>query len=140
MTIITRHDPRFRLSEGSAASGTTNDMAKSMTQNGTNAAKNGGSKPSAESADVIFVAVRDQGAGIPPEEQARVFTRLYRADNPLIQGLGDTGVGLSIARALTEVHGGRIWLESVPGTGSTFKLILPLQHALAAEALPYATP
>jgi signal transduction histidine kinase len=80
----------------------------------------------------ILVAVRDQGGGIATEDQARVFSRLYRADNPLIQGLGDTGVGLSIARALTEMHGGRIWAESESGVGSTFKLILPLQ----GEPLP----
>jgi signal transduction histidine kinase len=79
-------------------------------------------------ADVIYLAVRDTGGGIPPEEQMRVFSRLYRADNPLIQGLGDTGVGLSIARALTEVHGGRIWLESTPGVGSTFKVVIPLDN------------
>lgn len=75
----------------------------------------------------VLIAVRDQGGGIAPEDQVRVFSRLYRADNPLIQGLGDTGVGLSIARALTEMHGGRIWAESEPGIGSTFKLILPIQ-------------
>ena len=95
----------------------------------------------AESADVIYLAVHDQGAGIPKEEQMRVFSRLYRADNPLIQGLGDTGVGLSIARALTEMHGGRIWLESAPGGGSTFKLILPLAHVFNTpkiEKVPHA--
>jgi signal transduction histidine kinase len=78
--------------------------------------------------DIILLSVRDRGGGIPVDEQARVFTRLYRADNPLIQGLGDTGVGLSIARALTEMHGGRIWLESQPGVGSTFRVALPLRR------------
>ncbi len=92
--------------------------------------------------DVIFFSVRDLGGGIPLEEQSRVFSRLYRADNPLIQGLGDTGVGLSIARALTEVHGGRIWLESTPGAGSTFKLVIPLNGAMRPERLEqnHATP
>lgn len=98
--------------------------------------RNGG-RP--EVTDVILIAVRDQGGGIPSEEQVRVFSRLYRADNPLIQGLGDTGVGLSIARALTEVHGGRIWLESQQGVGSTFKLVLPLQPAVHTEQAQYAT-
>jgi signal transduction histidine kinase len=83
--------------------------------------------------DVIVIAVRDFGGGIPPEEQARVFSRLYRADNPLIQGLGDTGVGLSIARALTEAHGGRIWLESVKNTSSTFKLVIPVEGTLVPQ-------
>lgn len=89
-------------------------------------------------ADVIFMSVRDMGGGVPPEEQERVFSRLYRADNPLIQGLGDTGVGLSIARALTEAHGGRIWLESYPGISSTFKLVIPVQGAVQPEKVAHA--
>lgn len=77
--------------------------------------------------EVVFLSVKDNGGGIPTEEQPRVFSRFYRADNPLIQGLGDTGVGLSIARALTEAHGGQIWLESTPGQSTTFMLAIPLQ-------------
>ena len=79
-----------------------------------------------EPADVVMVSVTDQGGGVAPEEQRRVFGRFYRADNPLIEGIGDTGVGLSIARALVEAHAGQIWLESTPGEGSTFKFVLPL--------------
>jgi signal transduction histidine kinase/heme/copper-type cytochrome/quinol oxidase subunit 2 len=86
-------------------------------------------------ADVVSIAVRDFGGGIPLEEQNRVFSRLYRADNPLIQGLGDTGVGLSIARALTEAHGGKIWLESIKNTSSTFKLVIPVERALVTETV-----
>jgi signal transduction histidine kinase len=74
-----------------------------------------------------LVSVTDQGGGVPPDEQRRVFGRLYRADNPLIEGIGDTGVGLSIAKALIEAHRGRIWLESDPEQGTTtFHFILPL--------------
>ncbi len=73
----------------------------------------------------LYVAIQDQGGGIPLEDQERVFTRLYRADNPLIQGVGDTGVGLSIARALVEAHSGRIWVESELGTGSRFVFVIP---------------
>jgi two-component system phosphate regulon sensor histidine kinase PhoR len=76
--------------------------------------------------DGIYVAVSDQGGGVPPDEQRRVFGRLYRADNPLIEGLGDTGVGLSIAKTLVEAHHGTIWLESTPGKGSTFQFVIPL--------------
>jgi signal transduction histidine kinase len=74
----------------------------------------------------LFVSVADSGGGIVPEDQRRVFQRLYRADNPLIAGLGETGVGLSIAKALVEAQGGRIWVESEIGVGSTFSFILPL--------------
>jgi signal transduction histidine kinase len=77
--------------------------------------------------------VRDTGGGIPPEEQGRVFNRLYRADNPLIPGLGETGVGLSIAKVLVESHGGRIWVESEAGVGSTFHVLLPVNGVRAAE-------
>ncbi|HIE39681.1 MAG TPA: hypothetical protein EYP77_11565, partial [Anaerolineae bacterium] len=59
----------------------------------------------------LRVSVADTGGGIAPEDQPRVFQRLYRADNPLISGLGETGVGMSIAKTLVEAHGGRIWVE-----------------------------
>jgi len=76
--------------------------------------------------DYLLVSVTDTGGGVSPEDQRRVFQRLYRADNPLISGLGETGVGMSIAKALVEAHGGRIWVESEMGVGSTFSFILPL--------------
>jgi signal transduction histidine kinase/GAF domain-containing protein len=74
----------------------------------------------------LFMSVTDTGGGIAPEDQRRLFQRLYRADNPTIAGVGDTGVGLSIAKALVETQGGRIWVESEPGVGSSFSFILPL--------------
>ncbi len=76
--------------------------------------------------DYFLIQVTDSGGGISPEDLPRVFTRLYRADNVLIQGIGDTGVGLSIAKALTEAQHGRIWVESDPGKGSTFSVLLPV--------------
>jgi signal transduction histidine kinase len=85
-------------------------------------------------ADVIHVTITDQGGGVPPDQQRRVFGRLYRADNPLIEGIGDTGVGLSIAKALVEAHGGTIWLESELGKGSTFHFIIPLSAPVKEEA------
>ncbi len=85
--------------------------------------------------DYLFVSLTDTGGGIAPEDQRRVFQRLYRADNPLIAGLGDTGVGLSIAKALVEAQGGRIWVESEMGAGSTFSFILPLSSE-DGSALP----
>ncbi len=75
----------------------------------------------------LLVSVSDTGGGIAEQDRRRVFTRLYRADNPLIDGLGETGVGLSVAKTLIEAHGGRIWLESEPGTGSTFSFLLPVE-------------
>ncbi len=76
--------------------------------------------------DSLFASVEDRGGGIAPEDEARVFVRKYKAENPLIQGLGDTGVGLSIAKALVEAHNGRLWLETREGIGSIFCFALPL--------------
>ncbi len=80
----------------------------------------------------ILIQVADQGGGIPQEELPRVFSRLYRADNPLIEGVGDTGVGLSIAKTLVEAHEGRIWVDTEMGTGSAFNLMLPLYDGQSA--------
>lgn len=79
----------------------------------------------------VMIQVTDSGGGIPPEDLPRVFTRLYRADNVLIQGVGDTGVGLSIAKTLTEAQHGRIWVESEPGVGATFSVLLPIANNLS---------
>ncbi|HXF86413.1 MAG TPA: ATP-binding protein [Anaerolineales bacterium] len=79
-----------------------------------------------EGNEYVLIQVSDTGGGIPAEDLPRVFTRLYRADNVLIQGVGDTGVGLSIAKTLTEAQKGRIWVETEMGVGSTFSVLLPV--------------
>jgi signal transduction histidine kinase len=79
--------------------------------------------------EYVLIQVTDTGGGIFAEDLPRVFTRLYRADNVLIQGVGDTGVGLSIAKTLTEAQKGRIWVESKSGVGSTFSVLLPIAKA-----------
>ena len=76
--------------------------------------------------EYVLIEVTDSGGGIQSEDMPRVFTRLYRADNVLIQGVGDTGVGLSIAKTLTDAQHGRIWVESQAGVGSTFSVLLPI--------------
>jgi signal transduction histidine kinase len=80
-----------------------------------------------EMPEYMLFSVIDQGGGIAPEDRQRAFHRMYRADHPLVQGLGETGVGLSIAKTLVEAQGGRIWVDSEMGRGSTFTFILPLQ-------------
>jgi signal transduction histidine kinase len=85
--------------------------------------------------EYVLIQVSDTGGGIPSEDLPRVFTRLYRADNVLIQGVGDTGVGLSIAKTLTEAQKGRIWVESEAGTGSTFSVLLPIAKNLPATGM-----
>jgi len=76
--------------------------------------------------DYLLVSIADTGKGIPPEDQHRVFSRSYRADSPVVDGLGETGIGLAIAKTLVEAHGGRIWVESAISKGSIFSFILPL--------------
>ncbi len=85
------------------------------------------------STDCLSLAVEDTGGGIAPEDYERVFMRKYRADNPLIEGLGDTGVSLSLAKALVEAQGGQIWLESEQGAGTTFFVLLPLEPVSQGE-------
>ena len=80
--------------------------------------------------DCVLLQVIDTGGGIPKDDLPRVFSRLYRAENALIQGVGDTGVGLSIAKSLTEAHHGRIWVETQMGAGSAFNVSLPLETAV----------
>ncbi len=75
----------------------------------------------------LLMQVTDSGGGILPEDMARVFERRYRAEHPLIQGVGDNGIGLSIAKALVDAHSGRIWVDSVPGVSSTFSVLLPIK-------------
>jgi two-component system sensor histidine kinase VicK len=83
--------------------------------------------------EFVLIQVADQGGGIPKEDLPRVFSRLYRADNPLVEGLGDTGVGLSIAKTLVEAHNGRIWVDTETGKGSTFSVLLPLLNGNNGE-------
>ncbi len=75
--------------------------------------------------EFILIQVSDTGVGIAPEDLPRVF---QRADNVLIHGVGETGIGLSIAKSLTESHNGRIWVESQQNVGSTFSVLLPVKN------------
>lgn len=83
--------------------------------------------------EYILIQVADTGGGIPAEDMPRIFSRLYRAENVLIQGVGDTGVGLSIAKTLTEAQHGRIWVDSEENVGATFSLILPISPSNGDE-------
>jgi signal transduction histidine kinase len=73
--------------------------------------------------DEVRVSVRANGPGISPDEQERIFERFYRARG---SGSAGSGLGLAIARALVELHGGRVWVDSGPGQGSTFHVALPV--------------
>ena len=76
----------------------------------------------------VQIDVQDNGIGIAKEDQARIFQRFYRGEDPLVLATAGTGLGLSIAKTLVEMHHGRIWFSSsgVSGEGSTFSFTLPI--------------
>ncbi len=78
-------------------------------------------------ADFVKVAVEDDGVGIPAKDLPRVFERFYQVESHLTRRHGGMGLGLSVAKVMIEMHGGRIWVESMEGMGSTFTFLLPLK-------------
>jgi signal transduction histidine kinase len=74
---------------------------------------------------LVEISVSDTGIGIPPEDQDRLFTRFFRGQHRLVRSHGGTGLGLPIARSIVRAHGGKIWVESEVGKGSTFRFTLP---------------
>lgn len=81
--------------------------------------------------DHVLISVEDHGGGIPEQDLGRIFARNISSDQPLIQGLGETGVGFSITKALLEAHGGNVWVETRAAVGTTFYIALPIKTALA---------
>jgi two-component system, OmpR family, sensor kinase len=75
--------------------------------------------------------VADEGPGLPPEHAARVFERFYRVDAARTRSQGGSGLGLSIVGGLTEAHGGRVELDTAPGEGAVFRVVLPLAADVA---------
>ena len=80
------------------------------------------------------VTVSDTGAGIPPEDHDRVFQQFYRNADVRRKGIVGTGLGLTIARNIVEMHGGEIGFTSRPGVGSTFHFTLPVRRSRPAAA------
>jgi two-component system phosphate regulon sensor histidine kinase PhoR len=73
----------------------------------------------------VEISVADDGPGIPPEDQGRIFERFYRVEKGRSREAGGTGLGLAIVKHIVEVHGGRATVESRVGAGTTFRLFLP---------------
>ena len=82
-----------------------------------------------QAGDRFELAVVDSGFGIAPADQARIFDEFQQVDNSSTRKKGGTGLGLSISRKIVELHGGRISVESEVGTGSTFKVSIPINVA-----------
>ena len=76
---------------------------------------------------MFLAAVADTGPGIKQEDQEKIFEEFQQSDTAVAKGKSGTGLGLAIAKRIVELHGGRIWVESVLGKGSTFFLSLPIR-------------
>jgi two-component system phosphate regulon sensor histidine kinase PhoR len=88
-----------------------------------------------ENMDTVEISVRDNGPGIPAEDVPHVFERFYRVDKGRSREKGGTGLGLSIVKHIVQLHGGRVWVESRVGQGTTFYFTLPV-HAVAVSPSP----
>lgn len=78
-----------------------------------------------ESHEDVVVSISDQGLGISKADSERLFERFYRVDKARSRQQGGSGLGLAISKEVVELHGGRIWVESIEGKGSTFSFSLP---------------
>ena len=79
-------------------------------------------------ADGAFsVAVHDTGPGISAADQTKLFQEFQQADSSITKSKGGTGLGLAISRRIVEMHGGRLWVKSSPGEGSTFTFTVPVK-------------
>jgi signal transduction histidine kinase len=118
--------PRIRADEDRAVQVLTNLVGNALQYT----PENGMVSITAEPMDQeVLISVRDTGLGIPPEHLPHIFDRFYRVDNSRSRRAGGgSGIGLTIARALIEAHGGRIWAESGgEGQGSTFSFTFPIE-------------
>jgi two-component system OmpR family sensor kinase len=90
-------------------------------------------------ADHARLEVVDRGPGLTPEQADLVFQRFYRTDNARTRAQGGTGLGLSIVAAIADAHGGRVEVDTAPGEGATFRLLLPRHPPASAGTPPGAT-
>ena len=80
---------------------------------------------------VVTVSVTDRGIGIAPEDQKRVFEKFVRLETGLVHDVKGAGLGLSLVDQIIRAHGGRVEVQSEPGAGSTFTIVLPVAGGVA---------
>ncbi|MCB0102248.1 MAG: GAF domain-containing sensor histidine kinase [Anaerolineales bacterium] len=83
--------------------------------------------------DYVKVSVKDNGVGIPARDIPHIFERFYQVEGHLTRRHGGMGLGLSVAKVMVEMHGGRIWVDSEEGKGSVFSFILPIRNVPPPE-------
>ena len=88
----------------------------------------------------LHVRVADTGIGVSPEQTERIFEYFEQAHGSIDRTFGGTGLGLAISRQLIEHHGGKIWVESSPGKGSTFQFTVPVSHGALEQQIPPKPP
>jgi signal transduction histidine kinase len=129
-------DHRFRwITTGSSAvpyadPDALDRMVKNLMSNAVKYSPRGGqvalsAGPAPDEPGMVEVAVEDDGIGIPPEELPRIFNRYVRVPHPETAASRGLGLGLTLVKALAEAHGGRVEVDSLPGKGSRFRLLLP---------------
>lgn len=101
--------------------------------------KIGATPPTSDSQQLITVFVEDTGIGIPESKRDTIFQEFEQADGSISREFVGTGLGLSISKRLVELHGGNMWVDSVPGKGSTFYFSLPEATEKASTLIPEAT-
>ena len=122
--VVDRNDPLYVLGNRLRLS----QVVSNLISNGLKYTPEGGSV-SVETRlceDVAVLVVADTGPGISPEDQARLFQRFSRVGGKEMLEIAGTGLGLAIVRSVVESHGGRVWVNSDIGSGSTFTVALPL--------------
>ncbi len=94
--------------------------------------------------DSILLSITDQGVGIPPDAIAKLFGKFYRVNNAATRNISGTGLGLALVKEIITAHGGRVWVESQLGKGSTFYFTLPIAaqptHLVQVESHEATTP
>ena len=81
-----------------------------------------------EKSDMIFLEVEDEGIGIPEDQQSRIFEKFYRVEQRETMGISGTGLGLTVVKEIVDAHSGKIIVNSKPGKGSKFSIILNKKH------------
>ena len=125
--------PAFRQvnAQATGLTGTVTDPSGASIAGATVSFRNeatGATAQFATASDGLFtVAVTDTGPGIDPSDQAKIFEEFQQADGSSTKTKGGTGLGLSIAKRIVNLHGGRIWVSSAPGNGSTFFIDVPIK-------------